>query len=146
MEHSSTASPPQFSDAEILASAECHLMNTYHRPAIVFSRGKGCKLYDSQGRAYLDFLGGLAVNALGYSHPRIVKVIRREAARAIHISNLFHNSFQAPLAEKWTELWRGTGIVAEHRTEFWRGRGMFAHHNSHAIGSHRSNCHRHRTP
>jgi predicted acetylornithine/succinylornithine family transaminase len=110
MEHSNTASPPQFSDAEILASAECHLMNTYRRPAIVFSRGKGCKLYDSQGRAYLDFLGGLAVNALGYSHPRIVKVIRREAARAIHISNLFHNSFQAPLAEKLVE-WSGMDRV-----------------------------------
>jgi predicted acetylornithine/succinylornithine family transaminase len=110
MEQSNTASVPRRSDAEILASAERYLMNTYRRPAIVFSRGRGCKLYDSQGRAYLDFLGGLAVNALGYSHPRIVGVIRREAARAIHISNLFHNPFQAPLAKKLVE-WSGMDRV-----------------------------------
>ncbi|PYU04788.1 MAG: aspartate aminotransferase family protein, partial [Acidobacteria bacterium] len=55
---------------------------------------------------YLDFLGGIAVNALGHSHPRIVKTIRRESARAIHLSNLFHNEFQGPLARKLSE-WSG---------------------------------------
>ncbi len=84
-----------------------HLMNTYKRPDVVFTHGKGCYLYDESGRAYLDFLGGIAVNALGYSHPRIVKVIRREAGRAIHLSNLFHNPYQGPLARKlaeWSDL------------------------------------------
>lgn len=77
-----------------------HLMNTYKRPPVVFTRGKGCRVYDHRGRAYLDFLGGIAVNALGHAHPRLVRVIRREAARAIHVSNLFHNAFQGPLAKQ----------------------------------------------
>ncbi len=84
-----------------------YLMNTYKRPAVVFTHGKGSYLYDDRGGKYLDFLGGIAVNSLGYSHPRIVKVIRREAGRAIHLSNLFHNQFQGPLARKlaaWSHL------------------------------------------
>jgi acetylornithine/N-succinyldiaminopimelate aminotransferase len=87
-----------------------HLMNTYRRPPVVFVRGKGCYLYDERGREYLDFLGGIAVNALGYSHPRIVKTIRREAAQAIHLSNLFHNPYQGPLARKLAE-WSGLDRV-----------------------------------
>lgn len=94
------------SPAKIRADAAQHLINTYRRPPIVFTRGRGCRLYDAQGKEYLDFLGGIAVNALGYSHPRLVRVIRREAARAIHISNLFHNAYQAPLAAKLAE-WTG---------------------------------------
>ena len=86
--------------------AERYLMNTYKRPPIVFERGKGCYLYDSRGRVYLDFLGGIAVNALGYAHPRIVRVIRRQAGRATHLSNLFHNEFQGPLARKLAD-WSG---------------------------------------
>src|SRR5438128_10492299 len=83
-----------------------YLMNTYKRPPVVFSHGKGCYLYDHRGRKYLDFLGGLAVNALGYSHPRLTRVIRREAARAVHVSNLFHHPYQGPLAQKLAE-WSG---------------------------------------
>lgn len=98
------------SDAKILADASRYLMNTYRRPPLVFTRGRGCRLYDSQGRAYLDFLAGIAVNALGYAHPRIVRVIRREAGRATHISNLFHNPYQAPLARKLAE-WSGLDRV-----------------------------------
>lgn len=88
-------------------AAERYLMNTYKRPPLVFTRGKGCYLWDDRGRRYLDFLGGIAVNALGHAHPRLVRVVRREAARAIHLSNLFHNRYQGPLAEKlarWSQL------------------------------------------
>jgi len=85
-------------------------MNTYRRPPVVFTHGRGCRLYDSQGREYLDFLAGIAVNALGYAHPRIVRVIRREAGRATHISNLFHNPYQGPLARKLAE-WSGLDRV-----------------------------------
>ena len=81
-------------------------MNTYRRPPLVFVRGRGCYLYDHRGRKYLDFLGGLAVNALGYSHPRLTRVIRREAGRAVHFSNLFHHLYQGPLARKLAE-WSG---------------------------------------
>jgi acetylornithine/N-succinyldiaminopimelate aminotransferase len=83
-----------------------YLMNTYRRPPVVFVRGRGCYLYDHRGRKYLDFLGGLAVNALGYSHPRLTRVIRRESARAVHFSNLFHHPYQGPLAHKLAE-WSG---------------------------------------
>ena len=93
-----------------IREAEKFLIGTYRRPALVFSHGKGCYLYDSSGKKYLDFLGGIAVNALGYSHPRLVKVIRREAGRAIHLSNLFHNPYQGPLAKKLSE-WSGLDRV-----------------------------------
>jgi acetylornithine/N-succinyldiaminopimelate aminotransferase len=91
-------------------SAARHLMNTYRRPPVVFTRGRGCYLFDAKGRKYLDFLGGIAVNALGYSHPQLVRVIRREAGRAVHVSNLFHNPFQGPLAAKLA-AWSGLDRV-----------------------------------
>jgi acetylornithine/N-succinyldiaminopimelate aminotransferase len=100
----------RISPAKIRGAEARYLMNTYRRPPVVFTRGRGCYLYDSQGRAYLDFLGGIAVNALGYSHPRLVRVIRREAGRAVHLSNLFHNAYQAPLARKLAE-WSGLDRV-----------------------------------
>lgn len=87
-----------------------HLMNTYKRPEVTFTHGKACYLYDESGRRYLDFLGGIAVNALGHAHPRIVRAIRRQAARAIHLSNLYHNEFQGPLAEKLAQ-WSGLDRV-----------------------------------
>lgn len=103
-------SAAKVSPANIRKTEERYLMNTYKRPPVVFTRGRGCRLYDSDGREYLDFLGGIAVNALGYSHPHLVRVIRREAARAVHLSNLFHNAYQAPLARKLAE-WSGLDRV-----------------------------------
>jgi acetylornithine aminotransferase/acetylornithine/N-succinyldiaminopimelate aminotransferase len=87
-----------------LADAEKFLLPTYKRQPLVFSRGRGPYVFDSSGKRYLDFLGGIAVNGLGHAHPDIVKVIRRESARAIHLSNLFHNEFQGPLAKKLAEI------------------------------------------
>ncbi len=86
------------------------MMNTYRRSPLVFVRGKGCYLYDQNGRKYLDFLGGIAVNALGHAHPRLVRVMRRESARAVHVSNLFHHLYQGPLARKLAE-WSGMDRV-----------------------------------
>ena len=77
------------------------MMNTYRRPPLVFVRGKGCYLYDQHGRKYLDFLGGIAVNALGHAHPRLVRVMRREAARPMHVSNLF----QMRTRDRWRAGW-----------------------------------------
>lgn len=90
--------------------AEKFLLPTYKRQPFVLEHGKGCYVYDADGKKYLDFLGGIAVNALGHAHPRIVKVIRREAARAIHYSNLYHNAYQGPLARKLVE-WSGLDRV-----------------------------------
>jgi acetylornithine/N-succinyldiaminopimelate aminotransferase len=93
-----------------LRDAEQFLLPTYKRSPIVFTHGRGAYVFDSTGKKYLDFLGGIAVNAIGHAHPRIVKTIRREAARAIHLSNLFHNEFQGPLARKLAE-WSGLDRV-----------------------------------
>jgi acetylornithine/N-succinyldiaminopimelate aminotransferase len=93
-----------------LLDAEKYLLPTYKRQSIVMTHGKGAYVFDSTGKKYLDFLAGIAVNALGHAHPRIVKVIRREAARAIHLSNLYHNAFQGPLARKLAE-WSGLDRV-----------------------------------
>jgi acetylornithine/N-succinyldiaminopimelate aminotransferase len=109
--HKTRKAGPRASNAKsILRDANQFLMPTYKRQPIVFTHGRGCYVYDSRGKKYLDFLGGIAVNALGHAHPRIVKVIRRESARAIHLSNLFHNSFQGPLARKLAQ-WSGMDRV-----------------------------------
>jgi acetylornithine/N-succinyldiaminopimelate aminotransferase len=104
------ARPVSISARRARRDAERYLMNTYKGPPLVFVRGKGCYLYDDRGRTYLDFLGGIAVNALGYAHPRLVRTLRREAARATHLSNLFHNEFQGPLARKLAR-WSGMDRV-----------------------------------
>jgi acetylornithine aminotransferase/acetylornithine/N-succinyldiaminopimelate aminotransferase len=96
--------------ASRIADADKFLLPTYKRPPLVFSHGRGAYLFDAAGKKYLDFLGGIAVNALGHAHPQIVKTIRREAARAIHLSNLFHNGYQGPLARKLAE-WSGLDRV-----------------------------------
>jgi acetylornithine/N-succinyldiaminopimelate aminotransferase len=108
--HSRKTSPPKVSSTAaskvVLKDATRHLMNTYKRSDMIFTHGRGCYVFDHDGKKYLDFLGGIAVNALGYSHPGLVKTIRREAGRAVHVSNLFHNPFQGPLAAKLAK-WSG---------------------------------------
>ena len=104
----SAPKPASLSSAVILA--EQYLLSTYKRSQIVLTRGRGAHVFDDTGKKYLDFLGGIAVNALGHTHPRIVKTIRRESARAIHFSNLFHNEFQGPLAQKLAQ-WSGLDRV-----------------------------------
>ena len=80
------------------------LIHTYDRLPILAVGGEGCYLFDDRGRKYLDFLGGLAVNALGYAHPEIMAALRDETATLLHVSNLLYHRYQAPLAEKLTRL------------------------------------------
>ena len=80
------------------------LLPTYNRYPVAFERGKGVFLYDFEGKKYLDFVAGLGVNALGHAHPRIVKTIRDQAAKLIHISNLYYNEYQGRLAERLCQL------------------------------------------
>jgi len=90
---------------EQIAERERHfLLQTYSRYPVVLSRGKGVFLYDSDGRKYLDFVSGIGVNALGHAHPRIVKTIRDQAAKLIHVSNLYYHEYQGTLAQKLCEL------------------------------------------
>ena len=76
----------------------------YKRFPITFVRGEGSTLYDSEGKAYLDALAGIAVNSLGHSHPRLVKAIQDQAAQLIHVSNLYYTEPQGKLAQKLTEV------------------------------------------
>jgi acetylornithine/N-succinyldiaminopimelate aminotransferase len=77
-----------------------YLLQTYARYPLVLERGKGCYVFDPAGKRYLDFITGIGVNALGYAHPRISKVIREQSARLLHTSNLYYHAYQGPLAER----------------------------------------------
>jgi acetylornithine aminotransferase/acetylornithine/N-succinyldiaminopimelate aminotransferase len=80
------------------------LIPTYDRLPLLAVRGEGCYLYDDRGKKYLDFLGGLAVNSLGYAHPEILAALRDESETLLHTSNLLYHPYQAPLAKKLTAL------------------------------------------
>jgi predicted acetylornithine/succinylornithine family transaminase len=81
-----------------------YLLQTYSRYPVVLARGKGVFLWDIEGKKYLDFVSGIGVNALGHAHPRVVKAIRDQAAKLIHVSNLYYHEYQGPLAEKLCKL------------------------------------------
>jgi acetylornithine/N-succinyldiaminopimelate aminotransferase len=81
-----------------------HLMNTYGRQPVTFVKGQGVWLYDEAGNQYLDALAGVAVNGLGHAHPKLVQVISEQAAKLIHVSNIYQISEQAALADKLAAL------------------------------------------
>ena len=98
-----TQTPPA-SLEQIAALERQYLLQTYARYPVVLHRGKGVFLFDIEGKKYLDFVSGIGVNALGHAHPRIVKAIRDQAAKLIHVSNLYYHEYQGPLAEKLCKL------------------------------------------
>jgi acetylornithine/N-succinyldiaminopimelate aminotransferase len=81
-----------------------YLLQNYARYPILLQRGKGCYVYDSEGRRYLDLISGIGVNSLGYAHPRITKVIRQQAGLLIHTSNLYYHEYQGRLAERIAQI------------------------------------------
>ena len=81
-----------------------YLLQTYSRYPVLLHRGKGVFLFDIEGKKYLDFVSGIGVNALGHAHPRIIKAIRDQATKLIHVSNLYYHEYQGPLAEKLCKL------------------------------------------
>ncbi len=81
-----------------------YVLQTYARYPLVIVRGKGCHVYDSEGKRYLDFISGIGVNALGHAHPRIVNAIREQAGVLLHTSNLYYNPFQGKLAKQLAEI------------------------------------------
>ena len=85
--------------SDILADSHKYLMNTYSRQPLVLVKGRGVKVYDSDGREYLDFVSGVAVNNLGHCHPRVVVALQKQAQRLMHVSNHFHNEPQINLAK-----------------------------------------------
>ena len=84
--------------------AEPHVMTTYGRLPIALVRGRGCRVWDSAGREYLDGLGGIAVNTLGHAHPKFVAALQEQVATLIHCSNYYHVPGQEQLAAKLVEL------------------------------------------
>ena len=84
----------------IQALEEQYLFPTYKRNDLFISHGSGAYVFDIEGRKYLDFLAGIAVNSLGYSHPRLVKVLKEQGQRIIHCSNLFYHPYQGILARR----------------------------------------------
>ena len=82
-----------------IAKADKYIMKTYGRYPLVPVRGEGCRLWDADGKEYLDFLAGVAVNNLGHCHPRVVAALQKQAAELIHCSNYYHIPSQIELAE-----------------------------------------------
>ena len=81
-----------------------HTMNTYGRLPVMLVRGQGCRVWDSNGKEYLDALAGIAVNILGHNHPRLVPALQEQLSQAIHLSNYFHIPNNEALAAKLCEL------------------------------------------
>ncbi len=94
-----TAALPTFIEA-----ASPHVMNTYGRLPIALSHGQGCRVWDINGKAYIDALGGIAVNTLGHNHPKLVPALQDQIGKIIHSSNYYHVPLQEALAAKLVEL------------------------------------------
>lgn len=84
---------------EVIALFEQYVIPCYARKPVVLVRGKGTKVWDADGKVYLDFIAGIAVLNLGHSHPRVVEAIKKQAEQLIHISNLYYHENQALLAK-----------------------------------------------
>jgi acetylornithine/N-succinyldiaminopimelate aminotransferase len=86
------------------APAEPHVMHTYGRLPIALTHGQGCRVWDTEGREYLDALAGIAVNTLGHAHPRLVPALQDQVAKLIHCSNYYAAPLQEKLAAKLVEI------------------------------------------
>ena len=88
---------------KLLEESGRYIMNTYNRAPIDLRKGRGVKVWGSDGKEYLDFVGGVAVNILGHCHPKVVVAIQKQAQRLIHVSNLYHIEPQIKLARLLVE-------------------------------------------
>ena len=87
-----------------IEAASPHVMNTYGRLPIALSHGQGCRVWDVNGKSYLDALGGIAVNTLGHNHAKLVPALQDQIAKIIHSCNYYHVPNQEALAKKLVEL------------------------------------------
>jgi len=86
-------------DKKLIDESKKYLMNTYNRYPIVLRKGRGVKVWDTTGKEYMDFIGGIAVNCLGHCHPKVVIALQKQAQRLLHVSNLYHIEPQIKLAK-----------------------------------------------
>lgn len=96
----SATSAGHLSLADLQALEQRYLMRTYRRAPVEFVRGEGARLWDSEGREYLDFLTGISVCSVGHCHPAVVEAAREQAGRLMHVSNLFYTEPMLRLAER----------------------------------------------
>jgi predicted acetylornithine/succinylornithine family transaminase len=89
---------------DVISVEKEHVLQVYRRSAVVFQRGRGCRLFDAEGRSYLDLLSGIGVAALGHAHPRLAAAIADQAQHLVHTSNLFFHPLQGELAARLAEL------------------------------------------
>jgi acetylornithine/N-succinyldiaminopimelate aminotransferase len=97
--------------AELQARHAAALMPTYGTPPVALVRGQGCTVWDADGRAYLDLIGGIAVSSLGHAHPALVEAVARQVATIAHTSNLVVNEPSVALAERLLQLLGNDGRV-----------------------------------
>jgi acetylornithine/N-succinyldiaminopimelate aminotransferase len=108
--------------ASVIRAEQKLLLPTYDRNKVLFTHGRGVYLWDSKGKRYLDFVSGIGVNALGHAHPAVLKVLRQQAAKMIHSSNLFYHPYQAELAKKLTKIsGLDRAFFCNSGTEAWEG-------------------------
>src|SRR5262245_35715360 len=89
---------------EIRALEERHVLQTYRRSPVTFVRGEGVRLWDTEGREYLDLLSGIGVASLGHAHPGLARAIADQAQTLVHTSNLFFHPLQGQAAERLAKL------------------------------------------
>ena len=92
---------------EQMEQAEKSILHTYNRFPVMFDRGEGCRLYDTEGKEYLDFAAGIAVNALGYHYPGYDEALKAQIDKLLHISNLYYNE---PMSEAGEKLAKASGM------------------------------------
>lgn len=108
--------------ASVMRAEQKLLLPTYDRQKALFTRGRGVYLWDSKGKRYLDFLSGIGVNALGHAHPAIQRVLKQQAGKLIHTSNLFYHEYQAELAKRLTKIsGLDRAFFCNSGTEAWEG-------------------------
>jgi len=108
--------------ASVIRAEQKLLLPTYDRQKVMFTHGRGVYLWDSNGKRYLDFVSGIGVNALGHAHPAIQKVIKQQAGKLIHTSNLFYHEYQAELASRLTRIsGLDRAFFCNSGTEAWEG-------------------------
>lgn len=88
---------------DLMAQAARYLANTYARFPVALVRGSGVRVWDAEGKTYLDFAAGIAVDVLGHCHPKVVEAIRAQAETLLHVSNLYHIEPQVRLARALCE-------------------------------------------
>jgi predicted acetylornithine/succinylornithine family transaminase len=88
----------------VMAREADHVLQVYRRGPVVFERGRGCRLFDAEGRGYLDLVSGVGVASLGHAHPRLAAAIAQQASTLLHTSNLFFHPLQGEVAARLAAL------------------------------------------